>query len=42
MPKLTKEEAEKKAKYHKKKSEYYNKKLKEIKQSESKIGFKFY
>jgi hypothetical protein len=42
MPKLTKEQAEKKAKYHKKRAKYYDNKLKEIKDNERKIGFKFY
>ncbi len=42
MPKLTKEQAENKAKFHKKRAKYYDKKLKEIKEGDSKIGFKFY
>ena len=42
MKKLNKEEIEKKAKYYKKRSEYYNKKLQDVKKEDRVIGFKFY
>ncbi len=40
--KLTKKELKKKRKYHEKRVEFYNKKLKECEEKKKRIGFKFY
>ncbi len=40
--KLTKEELKKKRDYHDKRAEYYDKKYKDAKRKESRIGFKHY
>ena len=39
--KLTKEDCEKRAKYHKKRQKFYKKKAEEAEQKEKKIGFKY-
>ena len=40
--KLTKEELEKKRKYHEKRAEYYDKKIQEEEAKKRRIGFRFY
>jgi len=41
MPKLSKEQLEKKKKYHEKKVEYYEKKINEAEAESKRIGFRY-
>ena len=41
MPKLTKEELEKKKKHYEKKVKYYDKKIKEVEADSKMIGFRY-
>ncbi len=42
MAKLSKKELEAKKKYHKKRTEFYSKKIKEVEQNEKRVGFRWY
>ena len=42
MAKLSKEELESRKKFHKKRAKFYDKKIKQVEKTESRIGFKSY